>query len=238
MVGNDVVDLSDPESSRGANHLRFDRRVFTPEELEALSIEYSDVQRRWILWSAKEATYKAVRRGCAEIAFSPARFVVELDRSLCGSVAIGDRRWPVRVQIGAECVHAVVSANESFVGTLSSSRRLTSAELGDPSHAVRRFAIASIAEALGVTASDLRIEKNGRIPQLIVAREAAPVALSLSHHGAYMGFACHDSRFEKSAQIPLPIARRESGAPALTLLGCGSGMNSVHRPDALQSALH
>jgi phosphopantetheinyl transferase len=238
MVGNDVVDLSDPESSRGANHLRFDRRVFTPEELEALPIECSDVQRRWILWSAKEAAYKAARRGRAGTVFSPARFVVELDRSLCGSVTVGDRRWPVRVQVGAECVHAVVSANESFVGTLSNSRRLTSAELGDPSQAVRRFAITSIAEALAVTASDLQIEKNGRIPQLIVAREAAPVALSLSHHGAYMGFACHDSRFEKSVQMPLPIARRESGAVALTLSGCGSDTHSAHRSDALQSALH
>jgi hypothetical protein len=164
--------------------------------------------------------------------------VVELHRSLCGSVTVGDRRWPVRVQVGAECVHAVVSANESFVGTLSGSRRLTSAERGDPSHAVRRFAIASISEALAVTASDLQIEKNGRIPQLIVAREAAPVALSLSHHGAYMGFACHDSRFEKSVQMPLPIARRESGAAAHASLDCGFEMNSVHRSDALQSVLH
>ncbi len=238
MVGNDVVDLSDPESSHGANHSRFDRRVFAPEELEALSIEYSDVQRRWILWSAKEAAYKAARRGRAGIVFSPARFVVELDRSLCGSVTVGDHRWPVRVQIGAECVHAVVSADESFAGTLSSSRRLTSTERGDPSHAVRRFAIASIADALGVAASDLQIEKNGRIPQLIVAREVAPVALSLSHHGAYMGFACHESRFEKSVQISLPIAGRESGAAVLTPSGCDSDMNFVHRSDAPQSALH
>jgi phosphopantetheinyl transferase (holo-ACP synthase) len=238
MVGNDIVDLSDPESSRGANHSRFDRRVFTPEELEALSIEYSDVQMRWILWSAKEATYKAARRDRAGIVFSPARFVVELDRSLCGSVTVGDHRWPVRVQIGAECVHAVVSGNESFVGTHSNSRRLTLAERGDPSHAVRRFAIASISEALGVTASDLRIEKNGRIPQLIVAREVASVALSLSHHGAYMGFACHDSRFEKSVQIPPPIAHRESGVAAHASSDCGFEMNSVHRSDVLQSVLH
>jgi hypothetical protein len=164
--------------------------------------------------------------------------VVALDRSLCGWVAVEDRRWPVRVQIGAEYVHAVVSADESFVGTLSSSRRLTSAELRDPSQAVRRFAITSIADALGVTASDLQIEKNGRIPRLIVTREAAPVALSLSHHGSYMGFACHDSRFEKSVQIPLPIAHRESGAAAHASSDCGFEMNSVHRSDALQSVLH
>ncbi len=190
MVGNDVVDLSDPESSRGARHSRFDRRVFTPEEFEVFSTDYTDLQRRWILWSAKEAAYKAARRECAGVAFSPARFIVNLDRSLCGCVRVGVRRWPVQVRIDGECVHAVVSENESFAGTFSGSRRLTTVELGDPSQGVRRFAIASIAAALGVATSDLRIEKPLRIPQLIVAGEAAPVALSLSHHGSYAGFAC------------------------------------------------
>ena len=189
MVGNDVVDLSDPESSHDACHLRFDRRVFTPEELEVLSTDHTDVQRRWILWSAKEAAYKAARRECAGITFSPPHFVVSLARSLCGSVRVGIRRWPVRVRIDGDCVHAVVSENESFASTLSGSRRLMTAELGDPSQEVRRFAIASIAAGLGISTSDLRIEKTNRIPQLIVAGEAAPVALSSSQHGFHPGFA-------------------------------------------------
>jgi phosphopantetheinyl transferase (holo-ACP synthase) len=190
MVGNDIVDLSDPESSRDACHFRFERRVFTPEEFEALSTHHTDVQRRWILWSAKEAAYKAARRECAGVVFSPARFVVSLDRSLCGSVGVGSRRWPLQVRIDGDCVHAVVSEDASFAGTLSGSRRLTAAEFRDPSQGVRRFAIASIAARLGLADCDLRIEKVDRIPRLIVSGEAAQVALSLSHHGAYVGFAC------------------------------------------------
>jgi phosphopantetheinyl transferase (holo-ACP synthase) len=201
MIGNDVVDLSDPESWRDACHSRFDRRVFAPEESLSLSMDHSDVQKRWILWSAKEATYKAARRESAEIAFSPARFVVDLDRSLRGSVRYGIRRWPVRVQIDGDCIHSVVSADESFSGTLSGACRLTSAELRDPSEGVRQFALSSIATELGVAISDLRIEKVGRIPQLIVAGEATPVALSLSHHGAYAGFACRDPRIEKADRV-------------------------------------
>ena len=198
MIGNDVVDLSDPESSGDACHSRFDRRVFTPEEGRSLSTEHSDVQKRWILWSAKEAAYKAARRESTEIAFSPARFVVDLDHSLCGSVRHGNRRWPVRVRIDGDCVHAIVSADESFAGTLSGACRFTPIELRDPSEGVRQFALSSIAMELGVTISDLRIEKIGRIPQLILAGRAAPVALSLSHHGAYAGFACRDPRIERA----------------------------------------
>jgi hypothetical protein len=238
MVGNDVVDLSASESSRDARHSRFDRRVFTPEEFEMLSTDHTDVQWRWILWSAKEAAYKAARRECAGVAFSPARFVVELDRSLCGSVRFGIRRWPVRVQIGGDCVHAVVSQNESFAGTLSGSRRLTTAELRDPSQGVRRFAIASIAAGLGVAPSDLRIEKTNRIPQLIVAGEAGPVALSLSHHGSYAGFACHDSRIGKAGRAPQPIAAGKAAPVAPSASPRGSHSGFAVRPDAQQSGLH
>ena len=221
MIGNDIVDLSDPESSREACHLRFDRRVFTLEEIEALSTDPTDVQKRWILWSAKEATYKAARRECSGVAFSPVRFVVNLDRSLCGLVRYGIRHWPVRVQIDGDCVHAVVSEDESFAGTLSGSCRLTSAELRDPSQSVRRFAIASIATELGVATSDLRIEKVDRIPQLILAGEAAPVALSLSHHGSYAGFACHDPRIEKADRARQRIVAAEAAPVALSRLRHG-----------------
>jgi hypothetical protein len=164
-------------------------------------MEHSDVQRRWILWSAKEAAYKAARRESAKVVFSPVRFVVDLDRSLCGSVRYGIRRWPVRVQIDGDCVHAVASEDESFAGILSGACRLTAAGLCDPSEGVRRFALSSIATQLGVATSDLRIEKVDRIPQLILAGKAAPVALSLSHHGLYAGFACRDPRIEKADRI-------------------------------------
>jgi hypothetical protein len=206
MVGNDVVDLADPESSREARHARFDRRVFAPEEARLLPTDPADSPRRWILWSAKEAAYKAARRESVEIAFSPARFVVDLDYSLCGSVRYGIRRWPVRIQIDGDCVHAVVSGSGSFAGILSGVCRLNAAELRDPSAGVRRFAISSIAAELGVIASDLRIEKAARIPQLILAGQAAPVAISLSHHGSYAGFACHDPRIEKFERTAQRIA--------------------------------
>jgi phosphopantetheinyl transferase (holo-ACP synthase) len=216
MIGNDVVDLSDPESSRDACHSRFDRRVFTPEESRSLSMDHLDVQKRWILWSAKEAAYKAARRESAEVAFSPARFVVDLDRSLCGSVRYGIRRWPVRVQIDGDCVHAVVSEDESFAGTLSGACRLTSTELRDPSEGVRRFALSSIATELGVAISDLRIEKIDRIPQLILAGKASPVALSLSHHGSYAGFACRDPRIEKVGRISQCVAAGKAARVSLS----------------------
>jgi hypothetical protein len=207
MIGNDIVDLSDPESACESHHARFDRRVFTPEEIRWLSIDHSGAGGPWILWSAKEAAYKAARRDAADVVFSPTRFTVELDRSLCGSVRHGNRRWPVRVQIDGACVHAVVS-DESFRGTLSGSCRLTGAGLRDPSEGVRRFAISTIAEQLGVAVSELRIEKVDRIPRLIWVRRVAPVALSLSHHGSFAGFACRDPQTDETERMRRRAADR------------------------------
>ena len=113
MVGNDIVDLADPETRLGACHPRFDRRVFAPAELELLATTRSHVRMRWILWSAKEAAYKAARQACATTVFSPSRFVVRLNPALQGSVRHGSRCWNVRIQLNGNCVHAVVS-DEKF----------------------------------------------------------------------------------------------------------------------------
>jgi len=238
MIGNDVVDLSDPESSRAACHLRFDQRVFAPEEIRSLSTDHLDSRRRWMLWSAKEAAYKAAHRESARVVFSPARFVVDLDRSLCGSVRYGNRHWPLRIRIDGDCVHAVVSEEESFEGTLSGVCRLTAAGLCDPSEGVRRFAISSIGAQLGVATSEMRIEKVDRIPQLILGDTKTPLALSLSHHGSYAGFACRDPRIEKVNRIPQRVAV-ETGAPASLSFSRNASYPSIaYRPHAQRGCLH
>jgi hypothetical protein len=72
-----------------------------------------------------------------------------------------------------------------------------------------------------------------------VAGEAAPVALSLSHHGSYAGFACHDSRIGKAGRAPQPIAAGEAApvAPSASPRGSHSGF-AVRPDDAQQSGLH
>jgi hypothetical protein len=76
MLGNDVVDLWDPETRPGAAHPRFDVRVFDPTELAALARSRAPNQLRWVLWAAKEAAYKAAKRMDPTTLLSPRRFVV------------------------------------------------------------------------------------------------------------------------------------------------------------------
>ena len=190
MIGNDIVDLADPETRLRACHPRFDRRVFAPEEIELLETTRSRARMRWILWSAKEAAYKAARRASATTVFSPPQFVVRLNRALHGSVRHGGRCWNARVQLDGDCVHAVVNDGEFHSDAIWCARRLTAEEQGDPSEGARKLAAATVAERLGLSVGQLRIERSGRVPQLVFDGDALTADLSLSHHGSFVGFAC------------------------------------------------
>src|SRR4029453_11561642 len=71
-----VVDFAASEARAGAAHPRFDARVFACSEREALLRSDAPPGLPWILWAAKEAAYKAVKRADPATVFSPRRFVV------------------------------------------------------------------------------------------------------------------------------------------------------------------
>ena len=78
MVGNDVVDLRDPESAPETLHPRFDTRVFSEAERAAIAASPDAARLRWKLWAAKEAAYKLARKISPTTIFAPARFEVAL----------------------------------------------------------------------------------------------------------------------------------------------------------------
>ncbi len=194
MLGNDVVDLTDPEARPGATHPRFDARVFTPAELERLRGSGAPHRLRWMLWAAKEAAYKLLRKVDARTIFSPVRFQVALDATLRGQVRHGDRVVSLRLGEGEDSLHAIATDERT-----PESRILTeTAELEDPAGALpgtggaaaRALAVEHIAGRLGVDPEELEIERRGRIPTLRHRGEETGLDLSLSHHGRFVAFAC------------------------------------------------
>ena len=199
MIGNDVVDLRDPESASETLHPRFDTRVFDARERDALAASADAERLRWKLWAAKEAAYKLARKRVPTTVFSPSRFHVELDASgRSGVVEHGGDRYRVELDENDEALHAValpVDADAKGGEVLSGWRRLERGELesGDPeapSRAVRELLCERLAPRLGVDARDLEVRRRGRVPHLWLRGRPAPVDLSLSHHGGWLAFAC------------------------------------------------
>jgi len=186
MLGDDVVDLRDPEAAPGGTHPRFDERVFCPAEQALLRSGDSPVALRWTLWAAKESAFKAARRTDPKTVFSPVRFVVRLTDGSCATVTHDGRRFRVRILRRDDAVHAVAVAEPGAAADLVVDSARLVAE--DPSAAVRRFAVERLAACLVIDAA--RLTLGGRkIPLLLVDGHPSPVEVSLCHHGEAIGFA-------------------------------------------------
>src|SRR5882757_8423865 len=118
MVGNDVIDLGDPETWLGGCHARFDARVFAAVELEALAVSALPVRLRWILWAAKEAAYKVAKKEDGGTVFSPSRFVVRLTKDYHAEVAFGVKSYTVALEVGERYVHAIAADVVQAPGTV------------------------------------------------------------------------------------------------------------------------
>jgi phosphopantetheinyl transferase (holo-ACP synthase) len=186
MIGNDVVDLAHRGVQPGAQHPRFDARVFT--EREQALIAGDETQRvRWVLWAAKEAAYKVAKKLDRAVVWAPARFEVALDARALGRVRHGEREFALRVEESAEFVHALAQAGAE-VGAACSG--VTERAREDASAEARDFACSALAARLGVARERLAVAKRGRIPVLCADGEPARADLSLSHHGRFVAFAC------------------------------------------------
>jgi len=190
-VGNDVVDLADPETLREEQHPRFDERVFRSEEKAAIEASDSPHALRWALWAAKEGAYKARKKLEPSVFFSPKEFVVELSVTPAelgevgkGSVLHRGSALDLEVTWNDEYVHAVASSDRE-----RGARRLSEVALAarEPSAAVRDLAVAAIGSTLGIDPADIEIV--GRPPVARHGGHDLPVDLSLSHHGRFVAFA-------------------------------------------------
>lgn len=186
MLGNDVVDLGQPSTQPGAQHPRFDARVFTERE-RALIAAAATPNARWKLWAAKEAAFKAAKKLDPSVVWAPARFEVTLTAPLAGSVRHGGRSFALRLLENDQLVHALAQQ-----GTLAEDVLCGVAERAgaDESAAASAFACGEIAARLGVPVRRVTIAKRGRVPVLCVDGAPARADLSLSHHGRFVAYAC------------------------------------------------
>jgi hypothetical protein len=185
LIGNDVVDLFDPETAPAALHPRFDARVFSSAERARLDAAPDRARLRWALWAAKEAAYKAARRLDTALPFHPRRFDVDGD-----VVWHRGRPFPVRVRESGDALHAVAVAEGEDPG--SAAWGLAEVAAGSAAGDVARaLALAAAARRLGVRRSALAVGRAGRMPVLLLRGVPCPALLSLSHHGRYAAFALH-----------------------------------------------
>jgi hypothetical protein len=156
-------------------------------EAERARIAADPTQRvRWVLWAAKEAAYKAMKKLDAATVWAPQRFEVSLDSLVAGHVRHGERVLSLRVEASDAYVHALAQAPPRA----GDERHAIAEQAGeDASEAARALARAHLAAQLALAPERLSIARVGRVPVLCVDGAPAAADLSLSHHGRFVAFA-------------------------------------------------
>lgn len=202
-VGNDVVDLKDPENVGKSGDDRFLGRVFTAEERTQIAGAPSPDRFLWSLWAAKEAAYKAVSRADRSVCSVPRRYPVLLEpegtgrnvRRVAGRVITPKGELVLEVALSEDWVHALAAKTEEALGRIVRCVKRLDGERGaadDPSAFVREALLGEIACRLDCSTEELRVvdgPDGSAAPRVLFRGESLTEEVSLSHEGRFAAFA-------------------------------------------------
>jgi phosphopantetheine--protein transferase-like protein len=210
-VGNDVIDLKEPENRGKSGDHRFLDRVFTAPERAMIAAARPPDTLLWSLWAAKEAAYKAVSGGDPSVCSIPRRYPVLIDGGeksgttdaaqgpegrLTGRVITPRGEVALRITMTDDYVHAVVAGSESVLaGVIGQVDRMDPAEAeapGGESGFVRGQLLREIARRLDCPVADLAVltdQSGSDAPRVVLRGRPLAVNISLSHDGRFSAFA-------------------------------------------------
>lgn len=213
-VGNDLMDLAAPHNRGRVAQPRFLKRVLCAMEREQLADEAGDDTAFALLWSAKEAAYKAYQKACPNLVFAPGRWQVQRSTLHLGiGVGNGDVRMDdgeylkVRWQRSRDWLHCVAvsgpapAAWDSAVCTLEQSAPRHPFSVNEQAGFSRTESghVRTLARRLLATHNIHNIEilrethGNARLPPRVFAAGVplTQVDLSLSHDGNFVAAAIY-----------------------------------------------
>lgn len=186
MLGNDVVDLHLAAVQSNWRKKGFLEKVFSPEEQQLVKNSSKPHQMVWLLWSMKEAAYKAHQR----------RF--QLPRKLnwlsqgCSLNKMDDNKASGAVQIGNYTYTSTSEINRKYVYTVAgilSERSVKNVILETSSAAIKIKLLQHIALDYSLSQNEIILQKNAEgVPSILFKNEVLTTSFSLSSHGRYSGF--------------------------------------------------
>ncbi len=215
-VGNDVVDLKEPDNRGKSGNDRFLGRVFTAKERELIAQAPEPDRLLWSLWAAKEAAYKAASGGDPSVCSIPSRYPVRLETFaqfgnripeaqkshldgevgglLTGRVITPRGEMALRITVTDDYVHALAAGSDADIaGIIQRVDRMDDGgNPGDPSAFVRGRVLTEISRSLGCPIDDLTVRKDpsvSEVPRVFLRDRPLALEISLSHDGRFAAFA-------------------------------------------------
>lgn len=211
-VGNDIVDLTNPETKKKSQDIRFINRVFTQGEKEQIFSSTNADFMLWALWAGKESAYKVVSKFCPDISSVPREYdvsfdedVMQLSRGCFGRYTLsGAVRTPcgsilIKTYQTHDSVHCIgASGSPGNVDTITwGVKRIGRRPDFTPhfeSFAVREAAKNHLSLYLNRKPDEIEIrrpkgERDLGAPIVYVDDSPAEVDISLSHEGEFVAYA-------------------------------------------------
>lgn len=199
-LGNDLIDLHEPEIAGKSQDRRFCARVLSPGENVSLTENPDPDRWLWTLWAVKEAAYKASVQSRPDLTFRPRDYEVMAEGG--GKGPIGSFFW--RRETGPGWLHCLAWTPEEDPGRQVSqvadaaawggpetdfSAQERASFSGPASAAVRRLARHLLAAqgwpGLQILRAPLGTDRFGP-PRAWSDQGPAPWSLSFSHHGRWI----------------------------------------------------
>lgn len=113
LIGNDLVDLTNPDIANKHNEERFLKRVLAPSEIKKMKSTSDPKKLLWLLWAGKESAYKVLKKLMPEMIFSHSKIVVDIDEKvLYGTVTYGEYVISIRWLVATNWLHSVAVLKE------------------------------------------------------------------------------------------------------------------------------
>ena len=189
MRGNDVIDLD--LASRESNWQRrgFLEKVFVGSEQGLILNDDDPSGMVWLLWSMKEAAYKAHQR---RFSLTPwlnwksltCTLTQRSTSAACGTVAVHGYSYTTCSAIFPDHIHSVADTSDQLPGGKDMVLRT-------PSIILKQELLRYLAVKAGVSARSLSLKKSSLgIPEITLKGKVFFTGFSLSDHGRFAAFSC------------------------------------------------
>ncbi len=186
MIGNDIVDLRLAALESDPMRPRFLNKVFTLREQAYIFKASTPLKQLWLLWTMKEAAYKAHQRQFSlPRNFNPllqeCTILCQSRDSASGEVKIGAWVYHLTSIVNEEYIHSSASINP---GTQDGFWKIFSSSVD-----LRKHLSLDISQHYGIPANTVSFEKNSNfVPVLKHKNKIFPLAFSFSKHGKFGAF--------------------------------------------------
>lgn len=181
MIGNDIIDLKLAKFQSNWQRFGFLQKLFIEKEQEIILKSEDAEMTVWLLWSMKEAVYKAVQRKYSMDRFyNPKRFfcshLIISNKSARGVVCFENEIFKTSSRLSLTKIYTCTSNTEFSLILKTQNSRIS--------------LLHKIAEQKNIPLETLNISKNKQgIPFLTYKGDNLQIPFSLSHHGDFSAYA-------------------------------------------------